>query len=80
MPVLVVQRADTIHAEGEGAQQQHRMVVTADGAGSATYYLDTRAGHVIHLTVDQNFDLMVTASGRASHFRQTAKQDFTLVR
>jgi hypothetical protein len=80
VPVLVVQRADTIHAEGEGAQQQHRMVVTADGAGSATFYLDTRAGHVIHLTVDQNFDLMVSASGRANHFRQTAKQDFTLVR
>jgi hypothetical protein len=80
VPVLVIQRADTIHAEGEGAQQQHRMVLTADGVGSATYYLDPRAGHVIHLTVNQNLDLIVTASGRANHFRQTAKQDFTLVR
>ena len=80
VPILVVQRADTIHAEGEGAQQQHRLLFKADGVGKATYYLDTRAGRVVHLTVDQNLDLTVTASGKANHFRQSAKQDFTLLR
>jgi len=80
VPILVVQRADTIHAEGEGAQQQHRLVFSADGVGKATYYLDTRAGRVMHLTVDQNLDLTVTASGKANHFRQSTRQDFTLLR
>jgi len=32
------------------------------------------------LTVDQNLDLTVTASGKANHFRQSTRQDFTLVR
>jgi hypothetical protein len=80
VPVLVVQRADTIQAEGEGAQQQHRLLFVAKGTGSATYYLDTKAGRVMHVAVDQNLDLTVTASGKANHFRQDAKQDFTLVR
>lgn len=78
--VLVIQRADTIHAEGEGAQQQHRVLVTATGTGNAMYYLDPGTGHVVHLTVSQDVDLTVTASGRVNHFRQNAKQEFTLVR
>ncbi len=80
VPVLVVQRADTIHAEGEGAQQQHRLLFNADGVGKATYYLDTKAGRVVYLTVYQNLNLTVTASGKTNHFRQSARQNFTLVR
>jgi hypothetical protein len=80
MPVLVIQRADFIQAEGEGAQQQHRLLLTAVGTGNATYYVDIGTGHVVHLTVNQDIDLTVTASGRANHFRQNARQEFTLVR
>ena len=79
-PVLVIQRADSIHAEGEGAQQQHRLLLTANGTGNATYYVDARTSHVVHLTVNQDIDLTVTTSGKANHFRQNAKQEFSLVR
>jgi hypothetical protein len=78
--VLVIQRVDSIHAEGEGAQQQHHVMLSASGTGAATYYVDTATGHVVHLSVDQNVEVTVTASGKANHFRQTARQEFTLGR
>jgi hypothetical protein len=56
------------------------MLFNADGVGKATYYLDTKAGRVVYLSVDQNLDLTVTASGKTNRFRQDARQNFTLVR
>ena len=79
-PVLVVQRSDTISAEGDGTQQQHRLLLNATGTGSATYYLDTSTGRVLHLTANQDLDLTITTSGKNKRFRQSAKQDFALVR
>jgi hypothetical protein len=79
-PVLVIQRADTIQAEGEGAQQQHRLLLSINGAGNAVYYLDIGSGRVVHLTVTQDLILTITASGRPNYFRQNARQDFALVR
>jgi len=76
---LVVQRTDTIQADGEGAQQQHRLTLSANGTGSATYYLNTTSGLILHLSVGQDLDLSITASGKTSRFRQTSKQEFTLV-
>jgi len=80
IPVLVVQRADTIQAQGEGAQQQHQLQLKASGVGSATYYMDTSSGRILHLTISQDLSLTITASGKTSYFRQNAKEDFTLVR
>ena len=79
IPVLVIQRADTIHAEGEGAQQQHRLLFEASGTGNATYYLDASSGRILRLVVDQNLSLTISASGRQRHFRQSTKQEFLLV-
>ena len=78
--VLVVQRNDRITAQGEGAQQQHRLQLDASGTGGGIYYLDVNTGHILHLTVSQDLSLTITASGKASHFRQSTKQDFELAR
>ena len=78
--VLVVQRNDSISAEGEGAQQQHRIQLNASGTGGGIYYLDINTGRILHLTVSQELNLTIAASGRVNHFRQSAKQDFALVR
>jgi hypothetical protein len=80
IPVLVVQRADTIRAEGEGAQQQHGLQLKATGEGSATYYMDTSSGRILHISVSQDLSLTITTSGKTSYFRQSAKEEFTLVR
>lgn len=77
-PVLLIQRADTTRAQGEGGLHQHRVSVDAAGTGTAIYYLDTAAGHIVHLTVDQILDLRVTTSARQLHFRQDSKQDFRI--
>jgi hypothetical protein len=77
-PVLIVQRTDSIQAQGEGAQQQHPMRLDARGTGSATYYLDTRDGRVVRLTASQELLLTITASGKSHQFKQSSKQDFKL--
>jgi hypothetical protein len=77
---IVVQRTDSIQATGEGAQQQHRMLLDARGTGSAIYYLDINSGRVLHLSSSQDLNLVITASGKSSQFRESAKQEFALVR
>jgi hypothetical protein len=78
--VLVVQRNDSITAEGEGAQDQHRLQFSATGTGAGIYYLNIDTGRILHLTVSQDLNLTISSSGRVNHFRQSAKQDFALVR
>lgn len=77
---IIVQRTDSIQATGEGAQQQHRILLDARGVGSAVYYLDINNGRVLHLSSSQDLNLIITASGKSSHFRESAKQEFALVR
>lgn len=79
-PVLVVQRTDSILAHGEGAQQQHRVILDAGGTGSAVYYLSPKDGRVVRLSTGQNLDLAITTSGRIHRFKQSSKQDFSFVR
>ncbi len=78
-PVLVILRADTTRAKGEGGLQQHRVSVDATGTGTALYYLDTTAGRIVHLAVDQLLNLGVTTSARQFQFKQNSKQDFRIV-
>ena len=78
-PVLVILRADTTRAKGEGGLQQHRVSIDAAGTGTALYYLDTATGRVVRLTIDQILDLSVTASATRSQFRQNSKQEFQIV-
>ena len=77
-PVLIVQRTDSIQAQGEGAQQQHPLRLDARGTGSAIYYLDMKDGRVARLTAGQELILTITTSGKAHQFRQSSKQDFRL--
>ena len=76
--VLIIQRTDSIQAQGEGAQQQHPLRLDAHGTGSAIYYLDTKDGRVVRLTAGQELILTITVSGKAHQFRQSSKQDFRL--
>ena len=77
---VTVQRNDTVQAEGEGAQQRHPLTLIANGTGSAVYHLDAATGRIMHLSVDQDLSLSITASGKTSRFQQTTKQEFVLVR
>lgn len=76
---LVVQRADSVAARGEGAYGQHRMQVEGMGTGTARYYLDITSGEVSQLTTGQQTRIRVTTSGRVHTFTQTTNQDFVRV-
>jgi hypothetical protein len=78
--VLLVQRTDSIHAHGEGAQQQHRITLDASGRGNAIYYVNLKDGRIVRIDTGQDLDLAITASGRIHHFKQSSKQEFNLVR
>ncbi len=80
LPVIVVQRRDSINAHGEGAQQQHRVTLDASGIGNATYYLDPQDGFILRLNTLQNLDLVITTSGKIHRFRENSTQSFSSVR
>jgi len=80
LPVVVIQRRDSIRAHGEGAQQQHRLILDVSGTGNATYYLSTQNGFILRLSTGQDLDLAITASGKIHRFKQSSKQDFNSVR
>lgn len=78
-PVLLITRADTIRAQGEGGLQQHRVSISATGAGTAVYYLDPAAGRIVRLAVDQIMNLGLTTLDGQFQFGQNSKQDFRIV-
>jgi hypothetical protein len=78
--VIAVQRADTIHAHGEGSQQQHQLILDATGSGTAVYYLSPGDGQVVRIGTEQNLDLAITASRQVHRFKQSSKQEFKLAR
>jgi hypothetical protein len=79
-PVLIVQRTDSIRAHGDGAQQQHRVLLDAVGTGNAIYYVSSKNGRVLRVNTGQELDLAVTVSGRVQRFKQSSKQEFDIVR
>jgi hypothetical protein len=76
LSVVVVQRRDSIHAHGEGAQQQHRLTLDVSGTGNAIYYLNPQNGSIVRLNTGQDLDLVITTSGKIHRFKQSSKQDF----
>jgi hypothetical protein len=78
-PVLLIVRADTTRAQGEGGLRQHRVSIDATGTGTAVYSLDMTTSRILHLTVDQILNLsLATLTGRFQ-FKQDSKQDFRIV-
>jgi hypothetical protein len=79
-PAVMIQRVDTLRAQGEGGLQQHRVSIDAHGTGTAVYYLDVASGRIMHLTTDQTLLLGVTTSSRKYQLKQDSKQEFGIVR
>jgi hypothetical protein len=75
IPAVAIQRRDSIHAHGEGAQQQHQMIISAAGSGGALIYLSISSGRILGVTTTQDLDLSISASGRTHHFKQSLKQE-----
>jgi hypothetical protein len=80
IPVVAIERRDSIHAHGEGAQQQHRLTIDVNGSGTALEYLSTSSGRLVSVTTNQELNLMVGTSAQVRRFKQTLKQELTIAR
>ena len=79
-PTVLIERADSILAEGEGAQQQHRITLGIKGTGRASYYLAPASGRVLRLSTEQNLRIAMSASGHLTELAQNSQQQYSLVR
>lgn len=75
---LQVRRTDTITANGEGAQEQHRITLAATGSGSTELYLDLVSGRFLGSDQIQETTVAVSTSGRTERFLQHVRERATL--
>jgi hypothetical protein len=68
--VVQLTRTDSLSANGEGADGQHRVLITATGIGTGSIYLDPATGRLVALKETQRTLVSVTTSGRLSQFAQ----------
>jgi hypothetical protein len=78
--ILQIQRTDSLSANGEGADGQHRILVTAAGTGSGTLYLDVATGRLVGLFEVQSTRVNVTTSGRMTQFVQHTTETVSIAR
>ncbi|MGI8508791.1 MAG: hypothetical protein ACR2MQ_05655, partial [Gemmatimonadaceae bacterium] len=75
---LHVHRDDVIAATGEGAEGQHRVLVSATGTGSAELFFDVATGRFLESDGVQNSTVDINTSGRVTRFVQHVAQHVTL--
>lgn len=75
--VLLIERTDSTRATGEGSEEQHRIIITSQGSGSAQLYIDRTTGLLAGTEGEQKADVSVTASGRTQRFTQTVSEKTT---
>lgn len=68
--VLDVHRTDSLSANGEGTEGQHRILVTATGTGTVDIFLDIATGRLIGSHGLQTSLVNVTTSGKMTQFIQ----------
>ncbi|MEO7218018.1 MAG: hypothetical protein ABI026_07475 [Gemmatimonadaceae bacterium] len=78
--MLRINRVDSLSANGEGADGQHRVSVTATGTGVGTVYLDPVTNRLTGLKQVQNALVSVTTSGRLAQFVQHATETVSIVK
>lgn len=77
--LLHVQRTDSLSANGEGADGQHRILITATGSGQADLFLDFTTGRLAGLQGVQNTLVNVSTSGRLVRFAQHVTESILIV-
>lgn len=75
---LHVHRDDVISATGEGAEGQHRVLISATGTGSAELFFDVSTGRFLGSDGVQNSTVDVNTSGRITRFAQRVSQRVAL--
>ncbi len=77
--LVAVTRVDSADLQGEGGLEQHRVSLRANGTGTATYYLNTETGQVIHLSISQILTFDIITQAKRQEFKQETVEDFAIV-
>ena len=77
---LHLQRSDVIRSRGEGADGQHRILMTAIGAGFADLYLDAHNGIFLGSVNTQTSTVEILTSGRTTRFQQRIVETVSLIK
>ena len=73
-----IHRTDSLTANGEGSEGQHRILMTATGTGAADLFFNTTTGVFAGSSGLQTTVVNVTTSGRLTQFLQHVKESVTL--
>ena len=76
---ILIQRLDSIHISGEGAQESHQIQLNGSGAGTAKIYINSSSGVALATEISQALDIAVTSSATTHHFRQQISQNIQRV-
>jgi hypothetical protein len=72
--VVWIHRTDSLTANGEGAEGQHRILMTATGTGATDLFFSTTRGMFVGSSDLQTSIVNVTTSGRLTQFLQYVKE------
>jgi hypothetical protein len=78
VPAVQVHRADDISASSEGAEGQHRVLISATGTGGGELYFDPASGRFLGTNAVQHTAVDVTTSGKTTRFLQEITQRVTI--
>lgn len=71
-------RTDSLSANGEGSEGQHRIIVTATGTGISDFYVNPATGQFLGSNGLQTALISVTTSGRLTRFLQHVRESVVL--
>ena len=75
---LQIHHTDTINATGEGAEGEHRVLVSATGTAAGDIYVDTQSGRLVAASSQQTTNVAVSTSGKTSRYLQHITEQLSL--
>ena len=75
---LHIHRADSLTANGKGAEGQHRILVTAKGTGDSNIFLDVVTGRLLGSNGVQTSVIDINTSGRPTLFLQHVTESISI--
>ena len=78
-PAILLNRTEKFLSTGEGSQNQHRILITTEGTGTAKIYIDRVSGMLLDSEGEQRADITLRG-GRLQRFSQTARERTTTER
>lgn len=77
---IALKKTDRTYFNGEGAQDQHRIIVKGEGSGSGVLYVTRSTGMMIDYESKHNTVVTITSSGQNQRFIQIVKEKTVAVR